>query len=109
MSGMKISDIWKQTLKNEPIHVRNHSPNVQMWSPANKRVEVDHTARTILEKVKEDGYRFKDIAVMARSIGDYDDLLQTSFRDHGIPLSRTRPKKWSIIPYWNFCGRYWNG
>lgn len=88
--------------EKRPIHVRDHSPNVQMWSPANKRVEVDHTARTILEKVKENGYRFKDIAVMARSISDYDDLLQTSFRDHGIPLFTDQTKKMEHHPVLEF-------
>lgn len=88
--------------EKRPVQTMEQAPHVHMWSPANKRVEVDHTARTILEKVKEEGYRFKDIAVMARNIGDYDDLLQTSFRDHGIPLFTDQTKKMEHHPVLEF-------
>jgi ATP-dependent helicase/nuclease subunit B len=56
-------------------------------SPAvNRRSEVEGTARTILALVREEGYRWRDIAILVRNGESYHDIIQTVFRDYRIPI-----------------------
>ncbi|RFU67566.1 helicase-exonuclease AddAB subunit AddB [Bacillus sp. V59.32b] len=56
-------------------------------SPAvNRRSEIEGTARTILRLVREENYRWKDIAILVRNGDSYHDIIQTVFRDFQIPI-----------------------
>ncbi|MDQ0217576.1 helicase-exonuclease AddAB subunit AddB [Peribacillus cavernae] len=56
-------------------------------SPAvNRRAEVEGIARSILRLVREENYRWKDIAVLVRNGDSYHDMIQTVFRDYQIPV-----------------------
>ncbi len=50
------------------------------------RREVEWTAAEILRLVREEGYRFRDIAVCARKLGAYDELCESTFARFGIPV-----------------------
>ena len=52
--------------------------------------EVEWTASEILRLVREEGYRFRDIAVTCRSMEGYAELLDTVFPRYGIPLFLSR-------------------
>ncbi|WP_043713926.1 helicase-exonuclease AddAB subunit AddB [Symbiobacterium thermophilum] len=51
----------------------------------NRREEVAAAAREILRLVREEGLRFREIAVVARDLEGYGDLAATLFAEHGIP------------------------
>jgi ATP-dependent helicase/nuclease subunit B len=55
----------------------------QAWSP---RSEVEWTAARILELVRTQGYRFREIGVAARSFEGYGDLVESIFQRYGIPV-----------------------
>jgi len=50
------------------------------------RAEVEGAAQEILRLVREEGYRFEDMAVFIRQTDVYHDLIQTIFNDHDIPV-----------------------
>ncbi|WP_087973330.1 helicase-exonuclease AddAB subunit AddB [Oceanobacillus rekensis] len=50
------------------------------------RAEVEGAAQEILRLVREEQYRFQDIAVFIRQTDIYHDLIQTIFDDHDIPV-----------------------
>src|SRR5699024_6647254 len=52
--------------------------------------EVEWTASEILGLVREEGYRFRDIAVCARSMEGYGSLIETVFARYGIPVFLSR-------------------
>ena len=52
--------------------------------------EVEWAASEILRLVREEGYRFREIAVCARSMEDYGSLIQTVFARYGIPVFLSR-------------------
>ena len=52
--------------------------------------EVEWTASEILRLVREEGYRFRDIAVCARSMEGYGSLIETVFARYGIPVFLSR-------------------
>ncbi|MBE3590467.1 MAG: exodeoxyribonuclease V subunit gamma [Firmicutes bacterium] len=55
-------------------------------SAASRRAEVDAAAREILRLVREEGWRFRDVAVIVRDLDAYHDLILSSFTAHGIPV-----------------------
>ena len=58
---------------------------VRVVSAANGRAEVKFIAREIVKLVREEGYRYRDIAVIASELGGYEHYIKASFADYGIP------------------------
>ncbi|MFD1039016.1 helicase-exonuclease AddAB subunit AddB [Virgibacillus byunsanensis] len=50
------------------------------------RAEVEGAAQDIIRLVREEKYRFQDIAVFIRQTDIYHDLIDTIFRDYDIPV-----------------------
>ncbi|HCC35725.1 MAG TPA: hypothetical protein DEQ02_08900 [Ruminococcaceae bacterium] len=48
--------------------------------------ECDFTARTIKQLVREQGYRYKEIAVIARDLTPYARLIKAAFERYNIPV-----------------------
>jgi ATP-dependent helicase/nuclease subunit B len=51
----------------------------------NRRAEVEGVARDMLRLVREQGVRWRNIAVMVRNMESYSDLLRAVLTDYGIP------------------------
>ncbi|MDF2725249.1 MAG: ATP-dependent helicase [Paenibacillus sp.] len=51
----------------------------------NRRAEAEGVAREIVRLVRDEGVRWRDIAVMVRNLDSYGDLLAVTFADYGIP------------------------
>lgn len=58
---------------------------VALLSAANRRAEVEAVALQILQLAREEGYRWKDMAILLREIGTYADEISAVFTDYGIP------------------------
>ena len=58
---------------------------IRLVEAVNRRAEVEAVAREILRLCREEGYRFRDIAVIARDLDPYHDLLSAVFTEMGIP------------------------
>jgi len=48
--------------------------------------EIEETAKKIIELTREKNYRFRDIAVVGRNIGEYEKIIKVVFRDYRIPF-----------------------
>lgn len=59
--------------------------NVTLYNAVNLRAEVEGIAREIRRLVSEEGYRYRDIAVLLRNGDSYYDLMKTLFVDYNIP------------------------
>lgn len=58
---------------------------VRIAAAVNPRAEIEAAAREILKLVQTKGVRFREIAVVTRTLETYGDLMATVFEDHGIP------------------------
>lgn len=60
--------------------------------PDDPRREVEWVCARILQLVRREGWRFRDVAVTARSLEDYEALIDDTFSRFGIPvfLARTQ-------------------
>ncbi|UOQ43482.1 helicase-exonuclease AddAB subunit AddB [Halobacillus salinarum] len=66
-----------------PFH--GESP-IQIAEAVHPRAEVEGVAQEILRLVREEGYRYKDIALLMREPEVYHSLVDTLFEDYHIPV-----------------------
>ncbi|MCG0314447.1 MAG: exodeoxyribonuclease V subunit gamma [Calditerricola sp.] len=60
--------------------------NIRLWAAANRQAEVEKAAREILRLVREEGYRWRDVAVLVSDEEAYFPHLARVFADYGIPV-----------------------
>ena len=59
---------------------------VTVYTARDAREEVERAAAEILRLTREEGYRFREIAVCARDFGPWTDLVEGVFGKYSIPL-----------------------
>ncbi len=63
---------------------------IRLWEAADPDEECEAAAGEILRIVRENGCRWRDIAIAVRGFEDYRQSLESCFRRYGIPLFLTR-------------------
>lgn len=58
---------------------------VSLYGAVNRRAEVEGVVREMLRLAREKQVRWREMAIMVRNTADYEELITTVFRDHGIP------------------------
>ena len=59
---------------------------IRLVEAPDRRNEVRAVAREILCRVREHGYRFRDMALILRDLGSYGDLVRSIFSEYEIPF-----------------------
>lgn len=59
---------------------------IHIGQAVNRRAEIEGVARHISQLVRMKGYRYRDIAILARNVQDYNDMIETIFTDYEIPF-----------------------
>ncbi|SET13831.1 DNA helicase/exodeoxyribonuclease V, subunit B [Oceanobacillus limi] len=59
---------------------------IQLAEAVHPRAEVEGVAQEILRLVRDENYRFRDMAVLIRQADMYQDLISTIFEDYNIPV-----------------------
>ncbi|HEX6593624.1 MAG TPA: helicase-exonuclease AddAB subunit AddB [Bacillota bacterium] len=59
---------------------------IQIAEAVHPRAEVEGVAQEILRLVREEQYRFRDMALFVRATDVYHDLIETIFNDYDIPV-----------------------
>ena len=67
-----------------------------------KRDEVESVARKIVHQVRDDAYRWRDIAVLAGNLEEYRDLLITVFENYDIPFFLDQERSAAFHPLVEF-------
>ncbi len=60
--------------------------NIKLFLAENKYAEIEHIATNIVKLVRDEGYRYKDIAVICKNIEDYSSLCKAIFDEYEIPV-----------------------
>ncbi|MEX1030498.1 MAG: helicase-exonuclease AddAB subunit AddB [Paenibacillaceae bacterium] len=58
---------------------------ISLNSAVHRRAETEAAARRMIALVRDQGYRWRDMAIFVRNIADYRDVLVTTLSDYGIP------------------------
>ncbi|WP_042162779.1 helicase-exonuclease AddAB subunit AddB, partial [Paenibacillus gorillae] len=67
------------------LEAENPACGLSLHAAANRRAEVEAVARDIVRRAREEGLRWRDMAVMVRNAADYNDYIEAAFRDYEIP------------------------
>ncbi|WP_047152892.1 helicase-exonuclease AddAB subunit AddB [Aneurinibacillus tyrosinisolvens] len=59
---------------------------VRLSAAAHRRAEVEGVARHILSLVRDEGYRWRDVAIIVRNMESYEDIFTTIFTDYNLPF-----------------------
>jgi ATP-dependent helicase/nuclease subunit B len=86
MSAPALVHLEQNLFAAHPEDYREEIRELSLSTAPNARVEVERAAAEILRLVREDGYRFRDIALTARSFSVYSDLVEEIFPRYGIPV-----------------------
>lgn len=71
---------------SRPAEVFSGEADIHIGQAVNRRAEIEGVARKINRLVRTEGYRYRDIAVLARNGQEYHDIIETVFRDYDIPF-----------------------
>ena len=77
------------------------SSGVELLEAPDRRAEVDAVARGVRRLLRE-GFRLRDVAVLVRDLEAYHGLIDTSFREHGIPFFADRRRTAAHHPLLQF-------
>ncbi len=60
--------------------------NIQLFLALNPYSEIEHVAQKIIECVRDDGYRYREIGVITKNIDTYSGLIKAIFSKYEIPV-----------------------
>ncbi|MBA1336294.1 MAG: ATP-dependent helicase/nuclease AddAB, subunit B [Firmicutes bacterium] len=95
---------------NELLHLESkfftfpHSPytgktnDISVFMASSIYSEVENTARDIIRLCRDEGMRYRDIAVVMRNLAGYEKLVSAIFSQYGIPCFIDRKKQVSSHP-----------
>ena len=84
-SSAQLAHVERNIFELKPENIPA-ADNIRIVSAPNARAEIRFVARQILELVREKGYRYRDIAVIASDIDHYEHYIRAYFDDYGVPF-----------------------
>lgn len=87
------------------------APAVSILPAATPREEVDRAVAQVLDWLSDEtaGYRYRDVAIIARDLTEYDELLSAALTTRGVPFfidQRRRPVYEPLLEYVRACGLF---
>ena len=77
----------EENLYNFPYKKFNEDvANLKLFLANNQYSEVENIARTIVKLVRDEGYRYRDIAIITKNIDIYSNLCKAIFNEYNIPV-----------------------
>lgn len=64
--------------------------SIRILEASDAYAEAERAAAEILRLVREEGFRFRDVTVAARSLSAYESVVETVFARYGVPLYSAR-------------------
>jgi ATP-dependent helicase/nuclease subunit B len=75
----------EQSIFNQDSAVISAGGKICVVSASNTRAEVQFVARQITNLVRQNGFRYRDIAVIASDLDSYENYIKACFEDYSIP------------------------
>lgn len=72
-------------LKDYQMAYKGQNDAVMLNHYSNKEKEIEAILKQVLNLVREEGYRFKDIAILVGDMSNYKSSLENGLKEYGIP------------------------
>jgi len=96
-SSQQLAHVERNIFEQRPVKI-SAADGVRIVSAPNARAEVRFVAGQIARLVREQGFRYRDIAVIASDIEYYQHYIKAYFDDHRLPFFIDRQKPLSRHP-----------
>ena len=85
-----LAHLERELFSPQPRPFLEEAEGLGLFTACTPYSEVEWAAAEMLRLVREEGYRFRDIAVCARSMEGYGSLIETVFARYGVPVFLSR-------------------
>ena len=65
---------------------KGENKNIELFLALNPYSEIEHVAQKIIENVRDNGYRYREIGIIAKDIDTYSGLIKAIFSKYDIPV-----------------------
>lgn len=77
----------EQNIYNVPYKIyQEQIKNINLKICKNQYTEIENTAKTIIELVRDDEIRFRDIAIVTKNVDEYSSIAKAIFSKYNIPI-----------------------
>lgn len=99
--------LWleQNLFRQKPVSYEKETTDIAMFSLLNPRQELHFIAKEIKRLVREDGYRYKDIAVVCGDVEMYGNYVREIFDKYDIPVFLDTKKNIVFHPMTEFLKR----
>lgn len=80
-----LSHLEREYLKHQPKPYKEQTADIWIDEFSNPYEEIQALAKRIISLVRDEGYRYKDIAVVAGSLAPYESIVKGVFEEYEIP------------------------
>lgn len=81
----ELCHLEKEYLKHQPKLYKEQAKDIWIDEFSNQYEEIEALAKRIISLVRDEGYRYKDIAVVAGSLAPYEAMIKGIFEEYEIP------------------------
>lgn len=79
--------IVEENLYSFPYEQYKEKPeNVTLFLSQDSYKEIEHIAMQIIHKVRDEGYKYNDIAIITKNIENYNNIIKSVFHQYNIPV-----------------------
>lgn len=88
-----LSHLEQRFFAYPPVLFTGEPEGLSLVEAANRRVEVEGIARDMIRLCREEGYRWRDMAILLRDGDSYGDIVETVLTDYDIPFFSDRQRQ----------------
>ena len=82
----ELEHLEKNLYENDYKKYNNKPENLSLFLAQNQYSEIENIARSIVKTVRDDNYRYKDIAVITKNTDTYSSQIKAIFNKYDIPV-----------------------
>ena len=83
---LELKHLEENLYENRYNKYEKEAKNIKMFLAKNQYSEIEEVAKTIVKLVRDEGYRYKDIAIITKNIETYSNLARAIFQKYEIPI-----------------------
>ncbi|NLK20836.1 MAG: helicase-exonuclease AddAB subunit AddB, partial [Epulopiscium sp.] len=81
----ELSHLEREYFNYPCIPYEKETKYIKLYTASNPHTEIEYIAHSILNLVKDRGYRYRDIAVVTGNISSYQKIIESTFKEYKIP------------------------
>lgn len=83
---IELEHLEKNLYENKYNKYTKENKNIKIFLAKNQYSEIEQVAKTILKLVRDEQYRYKEIAIITKNIDTYSSLARAIFAKYEIPI-----------------------